>query len=160
MPLHDAAATSLELVARWRRHTNRRYPTSLMRSVLAGSITVLCLSAGCGGDDASVSVDDYCRLAEQLDEVAAEAFGSLEPSASQGDFNALFAQVVVEHGDDLQRLEALAPDEIRADVAALNELTYEAIEANDLSILDSGEGAEIDARIQEFERETCNPDGP
>ena len=123
------------------------------------SISALLMSivlVGCGddGEGGARSLTEYCRLGEELDSLAQDVFADLE-SGTQAEFNAAFADLVAEHEDDLDRLEEVAPAEISDDVATLNRITREAVAADDLSTLESGEGAEVDDRIQEFESENC-----
>lgn len=119
-------------------------------------VIVASFAAGCGDDSGeSASLEDYCRLSEELSDEALEELATLDPAAPQADFNALFLRVLADHEDDLQRLELVAPDEIRDDVIALNRLIAEAIATGDLSLVESGEGADIDSRVQGYASDNC-----
>ncbi len=132
----------------------------ILVAVLAAATLVL---AACGGDDETGTtaasrpdLERYCEVVAELDRSSAAIFNEIEQGGvpSNEELAAAQLRVLEENEDLIAELEAVAPDEIRADVELSIESARDRAEAGDAS-QPPKEVADAGIRLQEFRRDNC-----
>lgn len=133
-----------------------------MNQFLLVAIAALALVFGlaaCGGDDESdetASLERYCELSAELDELGQDEFAALsdDPDATDEDFENLQSDLITDNEEIFEEVREIAPDEISDEVETLVSATLARADLSDEEFTE-GQINDAEQAVLAFEEDNC-----
>ena len=133
------------------------------RSLIITAAALTIAATGCGGGDDGATASDTTRYCELAREMAAPPTGIDPATATPEQLDAAIKKHCVDHLDEIDELERVAPSEVRGDISVYARAARHIAETGDIEEFDTPGNAPAIARQEAFDKKTCGiepPGGP